>query len=210
MRYFWQARPWQAFKSFAIIFSFVVNLVLLLVLFLALPLILPALDSVARPLVSGLTSSFEEMGNARIVRTIAIDESIPIQFEVPLNTTTTVVINEPVPLSVPATFNLPGGGGTINGNVSLQLPAGMQLPVAMALSVPVSETVPISLNVAVDIPMRETELAQPFSNLQQLFTPLDTMLEQLPANNEELRDRISERDSDSRPTLFQAVIAGSE
>lgn len=210
MRYFWQARPWQAFKSFAIIFSFVVNLVLLLVLFLGLPLILPALDSVARPLVNGLTNSFEEMGDARIVRTISIEETIPIQFDVPLDTTTTVVLSEPVPLSVPATFNLPGGGGTINGTVSLQLPAGMRLPVAMSLSVPVSETVPISLEVAVDIPMRETELAQPFNNLQQLFTPLDAMLEQLPASNEELRDRIGERGSESRPSLFQAVVAGSE
>jgi hypothetical protein len=210
MRYFWQARPWQAFKSFAIIFSFVVNLVMIVVLLLASPLILPVLDSVARPLVSGLTSSFEEMGNARIVRTISIEENIPIQFSVPLETTTTVVLDAPVPLSVPATFNLPGGGGTINGTVSLQLPAGMQLPVAMSLMVPVSDTIPISLEVAVDIPLEETELAQPFGDLQQLFTPLDTMLEQLPANNEELRDRISDRGREPVPTFFQPAIAGSE
>ncbi|MDT8306498.1 MAG: hypothetical protein RRC07_11220 [Anaerolineae bacterium] len=209
MRYLWQARPWQAFKSFAIIFSFVVNLILIVVLFLTLPLILPAVDNVAGPIVSGLSDSFDEMGNARIVQTIEIDEQIPIELSIPLAATTSVVLSEPVPLAVPATFNLPGGGGTINGTVSLQLPAGMELPVNLAMTVPVSDTIPVQMHVAVDIPLQETDLGPPFNTLQQLFNPLDTMLERLPANNRELMDRITQRE----PTggdLIDASPAGAE
>lgn len=210
MRYLWQARPWQAFKSFAIIFSFVVNLILIVVLFLALPLILPALDSVARPIVSGLNDSFDEMGNARIVQTIQIDEQIPIELSIPLDTSTSVVLSEPVPLSVPATFNLPAGGGTINGTVSLQLPAGIALPVNLAMTVPVSDTIPVKMDVAVDIPLQETDLGPPFNALQQLFTPLDVLLEQLPASNDELMDRITKREPAPGDALIEAEASGAE
>lgn len=210
MQYLWQARPWQAFKSFAIIFSFIVNLILIVVLFLALPLILPALDNVARPIVSGLSDSFDEMGNARIVQTIEIDEQIPIELSIPLATTTSVVLSEPVPLSVPATFNLPAGGGTINGTVSLQLPAGMELPVNLAMTVPVSDTIPVKMDVAVDIPLQETDLGHPFNTLQQLFTPLDILLDQLPANNQELMDRITQREPARGDALIEAASPGAE
>jgi hypothetical protein len=210
MRYFWQARPWQAFKSFAIIFSFVVNLVFLLVLFLSLPLILPTVDSVAKPIVSGLSDSFDEMSSARIVETITVDEEIPIQLSIPLSTTTSVVLSEPVPLAVPATFNLPGGGGTINGTVSLQLPAGMALPVALGLTVPVSDTIRVHLEVPVDIPLQETDLGRPFNTLQGLFSPLDTMLERLPANNQELMNRITQSKAAPGDNLIEAASRGAE
>lgn len=210
MRYFWEARPWQAFKTFAIIFSFTVNLILIVVLFLALPLILPTLDTVARPIVSGLSDSFDEMGTARIEEIIVIDEQLPIQLSIPLSTTTSVILSEPVPLAVPATFNLPAGGGTINGTVSLQLPAGMELPVNLAMTVPVSNTIPVKLDVAVDIPLQETDLGRPFNTLQRLFTPLDRMLEQLPATNSELMKRITQREPALGEDVIQAQSPGAE
>lgn len=191
----WQGRPWQAFKGFAILFSFTMNLVLLIGLLLAAPYILPAVDAIATPLVGGLSESFQQMGAARIERTITVEDSVPVQFDVPLDTTTVVTLDRPVPITVPASFIFPAGGGTINGTVALELPAGTQLPIDLILTVPVSNTIPVNLNVAVDIPLDETDLGQPFGTLQQIFLPLNTMLQQLPANNDELINRVSQRAS---------------
>ena len=152
-KWIWQGRPWQAFKSFAILFSFTMNLVLLIALLLAVPHILPVVGQVAVPLVGGLSESFEQMGAARIERTIVVADSVPVQFDVPLNTTSVVTLAEPVPITVPASFVLPAGGGTINGTVALELPAGTNLPINLDLTVPVR--IPfINLDVAADIPER--------------------------------------------------------
>lgn len=205
--YFWQKKPWQAFKNFAIIFSFIVNFVLLLVLLLAAPLLIPIVDSVARPLVGGLSDSFVQMGEASIVRTIPVDDTIPVSFTLPLSTTTNVVLDQPVPLNVPASFNLPGGGGSINGSVSLELPEGMILPIRLNIDVPVSNTIPVQLDVAVDIPLQETELGRPFNTLQELFVPLDGFLQALPASNQELYERITGRRSGSAEPPDQTTAA---
>lgn len=193
---FWQARPWQAFKNFAIIFSFVTNLVLLVVILLSLPLIIPGVNSIARPLVGGLSQSFVQMGEASIVRTIEVNDELPISFSLPLQEETNVVLVEPVPMTVPATFTLPGGGGSINGVVSLELPAGTTLPVALDMQVPVSETIPVRLDVGVDIPLQETELGAPFNTLQGLFAPLDRFLGGLPQDNDDLFQRLERRADD--------------
>lgn len=193
-KWLWQGRPWQAFKSFALFFSFTMNIVLLVGLLLAAPHILPVVGAVAVPLVGGLSESFEQMGTARIERTIVVSDSVPVQFDVPLNTTSVVTLAEPVPITVPASFIFPAGGGTINGTVALELPVGTNLPINLALTVPVSNTIPVNLNVAVDIPLSETDLGEPFGTLQQLFLPLDTMLRQLPADNDELLNRVTQRE----------------
>ncbi len=194
-QWIWQGRPWQAFKSFAILFSFTMNLVLLVGLLLAAPHILPIVGNVAVPLVGGLSESFEQMGAARIERTIVVADTVPVQFDVPLNTTSVVTLADHVPITVPASFVFPAGGGTINGTVALELPAGTNLPINLALTVPVSDTIPVNLNVAVDIPLSETDLGEPFGTLQQLFSPLDTMLRQLPADNDELINRVTQRET---------------
>ena len=205
--YFWQKKPWQAFKNFAIIFSFIVNFVLLLVLLLAAPLIIPVVDSVARPLVGGLSDSFVQMGDASIERTIAIDDTVPVSFTLPLSTTTDVVLDRDVPLEAPATFIFPGGGGTINGTVRLQLPEGLILPIRLDFGVPVSNTIPVQLDVGVDIPLEETELGEPFHTLQTLFVPLDRLLQGLPASNQELFDRITGPGPDAGEATDQTTVA---
>lgn len=204
-RLIWQARPWQAFKNFAIIFSFVINLVLIVVLLLSLPLLIPGLSRIARPLVGGLSESFVQMGDASIQRTIAVDDEIPVVFTLPLQQETNVVLVEPVPMSVPASFVLPGGGGTINGTVTLQLPSGTSLPVTLDMHVPVSTTIPVRLDVGVDIPMQETELAAPFNTLRTLFQPLDRLLGGLPQSNQDFYERLSNR-QESAPAVEPASV----
>lgn len=189
-RLLWQARLWQAFKTFAIILSFTVNFILLLVLLLVLPIIVPLLNDVVEPIVGGLNDSFVQMGEAEIVRTIQVQDEIPVVFDLPLSTQTTVVLMQSVPLNIPAQFVLPAGGGSINGNVSINLPAGLQLPVQLDLTVPVSQSVPVNLAVDVNIPLDETDLGPPFQKLQAIFAPLNNLLQGLPSSNEELIQRV--------------------
>ncbi len=203
---FWDGKPWQAFKTFAIIFSFVTNLVLLIVLLVAAPLIIPIVNDIAKPIVGGLNESFEDMNAATIRRTIDVSDTIPVVLTVPLSTTTNVVVVQDVPLTdIPARFTLPNGGGEINGTVTLNLPNGLDLPVQLDLEVPIDEQLPVQLAVDAVIPLNETDLGAPFSRLQGLFSPLDSLLGGLPSSNAELFDRISGNTETADPTPVEAA-----
>lgn len=190
-RWLYGGKPWEAFKTFALIFSFIVNLIFFLVLLSIAPLILPIVNDIVNPLVSGLNQSFVDMGEAEINRVIMVDDEIPISFTLPLETETSVLLTEGVPLNnIPAQYVLPGGGGYINGTVSLTLPPGLALPVQLSLEVPVDQTIPVQLAVDVQIPLDETELGKPFNDLQAIFGPLDETLGSLPVSNEDLFNRL--------------------
>ena len=170
------------------------NFVLLLVLLIAAPLILPIVDSIAEPLVGGLSDSFVDMSNATISQTITLDTTMPISFTLPLEKETDVVIVRAVPLSIPAQFTLPGGGGQINGIVNLELPAGLPLPVYLDLEVDVDQTIPVKMDVPVQIPLQDTDLGEPFNVLRGLFSPLDRLIKGLPSSNDELFGRVTQSD----------------
>ncbi|MCA9965587.1 MAG: hypothetical protein KC423_15135 [Anaerolineales bacterium] len=203
---FWDGKPWQAFKTFAILFSFTMNLILLIVLLLLAPHILPLVDNSVKPLVGGLNNSFVQMSSATISRTIVVDDTMPIAFTLPLETTTDVTVVRAVPLEgVPAQFRLPDGGGVINGQVFLELPKDLTLPVHLALDVPVDQEIPVHLAVGVQIPLNETELGEPFMTLQGLFEPLDKLLQRLPGSNAELIQRI--RGGDTAAELNETAVS---
>lgn len=193
-KWVWSGKPWQAFKTFAIIFSFIMNFVLLLVLLIAAPLILPIVDSVAEPLVGGLSDSFVDMSTATISQTIPLNTEMDIAFTLPLSETTHVTTTQAVELrQVPAQFIITGGGnGFISGNVTLALPAGTELPVALNLPVDVDQTIPVVMDVPVQIPLQETDLGEPFNVLRGLFEPLDRLIKGLPSSNDELFGRVTE------------------
>lgn len=188
----WEGKPWEAFKSFAIIFSFIVNFVLILVLLLIAPIVFPVIiPNIADPLVGGLNDSFVMMNSATISQTIPLDTEMPLRTIIPLQATTDVILAEDVQLNnINATFVLPAGGGSINGAVSLVLPANTVLPVNLAMDVPVSQTVPVVMAVPVQIELSQTDLGVPFDMLEGLFTPLDELVTNLPDSNEEFMDRI--------------------
>lgn len=205
-KWIWSSKPWQAFKTFAIIFSFIMNFVLLLVLLFVLPLLLPILNDVAKPIVGGLDQSFNEMSSANITQQIEVRDTMPISFTLPLNASTDVLVTEGVPLNIPASFTLPGGGGQINGSVTLELPAGLTLPVQLEMEVPVDQEIDVALDVPVNIPLAETELGVPFQRLQSLFGPLNQLVDNLPDSNDELFNRVageSEADVDTAVTTNQ-------
>ncbi len=176
---------WNAFKNFAVLFSFVVNLVLVIVLLVLVILIFQIKNGIAEPLIDGLHASFVGLDQATIDRIIPVRETIPVQFTLPLDQDTIVVLTAPVPLQVAATFDLPGGGGTINGIVNIQLPRGLQLPVSLNLDVPVDTMLPVSLDVRAVIPIEETQIGDAVVNLRELLDPFVRALDNLPSNADE-------------------------
>lgn len=180
-----RARFWAAFKNFALLFSFLVNLILVIVILLLIQPLFMAKTQIAEPLLGDLDAAFAALGKTRIVTTVAIDDSLPVVFDLPLQQNTNVVLTEPVPLSVPTTFSL-GNQGTIYGWVSLNLPAGMVLPVALNLNVPVSTTVPVVMQVPVTIPLDEAGMEPAITQLRGVFRPIQATLQQLPDSPREL------------------------
>jgi hypothetical protein len=172
---------WAAFKNLAIIFSFIVNLVLVIVLLIVAGWILfPAKTELVEPLLDDLQEAVDALEQANIVRTIDIDQQVPVSFTLPLNQATVVVLSQDVALQRAATFYLPGGGGAINGTVALNLPKGLELPVYLNLDVPVDNSIPVQFPVEVFIPLKETELNTAILKLNQTLGPIREYLDELP------------------------------
>jgi len=172
---------WNAFKNVAIVFSFIVNFILVIVLLIVGGwVIFPLKSDLAEPLLDDLQGAIDALGDATIVRVIDIDEQVPVNFTLPLNQATTVVLSQDVELVRPATFHLPGGGGAINGTVVLNLPSGLELPVVLNLDVPVDNSIPVQFPVNVSIPLRETELNQVVIKLNAIVEPIREYVHELP------------------------------
>lgn len=171
---------------FMVIFSFIVNIVLVVVLLVLGVLIFHIKSEIAEPLVAGLHSSFVGLDNATIDWTIPVRDSITLNTVIPLNTCTTVILDDNVPLIVTANIVLPGVGNLNNARVNLSLPDGLPLPICLDIEVPVTDlVVPVSLDVRAVIPLRETQLHDVAQNLRLLFEPLAIGLTNLPGNLDE-------------------------
>jgi len=171
---------WNSFKTVALLISFAINMVALVALLLLLMQLFQIKNGILEPLVDGLHRNFVGLDEAVILRTIDVDDEIPVIFDLPLNQTTDVVLTEDVPLFANATFTLPGGGGQINGRVDIVLPRDLVLPVRLDMTVPVNTTIPVRLPVDVEIPLNETQLHDPFTNLRDLLEPYVRVLDHLP------------------------------
>jgi hypothetical protein len=54
------------------------------------------------------------------------------------------------------------------------------LPIQLSITVPVNTQVPVDLTVPVAIPLKETDLHQPFVGLQEVLLPYQNLLERTP------------------------------
>lgn len=181
------------FWRFAVLFSFVVNVILLLVVAGLIGLVFQIKASVAQPIVGGLHDSFQQMQQASIVSTIAVsdtimvNDTIPVVFDLPLTQNTIVTTTAPLVING-ATVNIQSGGLSLNAAADIILPAGTGLPVQLSLSVPVSQTVPVVLTVPVqiqvpvNIPLAQTQLNAPFTQLAGIVGPYDALLTSLPSS----------------------------
>src|SRR5260221_14325958 len=92
---------WNAFKTIAIIFSFVANFVLVVVLLFVVLLIFQIKTGIAEPLLQGLHGSFVGLDQARIITTINVDDTINVKDIIPVNDQIMVNDTVPVRLNIP-------------------------------------------------------------------------------------------------------------
>ena len=177
----------RAFWRFMVIFSFTVNIILVVVLLVAGLLIFEIKNQIAEPLVEGLHSSFVGLDQATIDWTIPVRDQIQVKLDIPLETTTVVVLQEPVPLQVNALIDLPGiNAYNVNAAVDLELPVGLELPVSLDLDVAVDQPLDVELDVRAVIPLAETQLHDVANNLRLQLEPLAIALNNLPGGFDEV------------------------
>ena len=169
-----------AFWTVASIVSITVNLVMLIVvlsLLRELSSVRTIQAKVVDEVLGGLHRNFVEMDMAHIVTTIDVSAEIPVVFDLPVVTNTTVVLTEDVPITGARVSLNTGGLNIYNAPTDIILPAGTSLPIALSISVPVQTTIPISLTVPVDIPLAQTDLHNPFVGLKDVIKPYHCMLD---------------------------------
>jgi hypothetical protein len=169
---------WDAAKTLTLIVSMIIN-VILIVAVVILANQVGAIKMTLNSVLGQLDSAFEGLGAASIKDTIAINQQVPVRFDLPLNQDTVVTTQAAVPINTQATFSL-GQFGSINGTVSLQLPPGTQLPVHLELTVPVSNTIPVVFDQPIDIPLAEKGLGPVVAKLRAALAPIIDIVDQLP------------------------------
>ena len=159
------------------------DLILIAILILLARQLFEIKKLIERQLIGGLYNNFVLMDQAHIVTDINVNAAIPIRFDLPVNTETTVYLTKDT--LIPNTWvalNTAGQGInlSINAPADITLPEGTPLDIQLTIMVPVSATVPVNLPVHVDIPLNQTELHQPFTGLQSVLAPYRNFLNGLP------------------------------
>ena len=163
------------FWTIASVLSLTFNVILLILLIAVLQnvriLNLGSAMEMGNGLLGGLYTNFEKMDKAHITRTIPVETTIPVKFDLQLNQQTNVVLSQDVKIDNALVTVKTGGMNITNALATIVLPEGTNLPIYLNLTVPVDTTVPVALNVDVDIPLDQTQLHEPFTGLQQVVKP---------------------------------------
>ncbi|NPA06205.1 MAG: hypothetical protein GXO54_02240 [Chloroflexi bacterium] len=191
-RWLWQGRLGPAFWTLGALFSFALNIALIVAVLLLLRQVFVLKTLVQDQLLGGLVENFRKMDEAVIRTEVVVNDTIPVQFdlpvqfELPVETETVVVLTQDTSIRG-ARVDLRTGGLIIqNAPADIVLPAGTKLPIRLSIVVPVNTVVPVdtripvTLRVPVAIPLRETELHEPFVGLQRVLEPYQHLLEGLP------------------------------
>lgn len=177
-----QYRFGPPFWTIASVLSLSVNLVLIIVLLVLWSNAQKLIQSIGGAmnmgnfLLGGLYSNFEKMDRAHITTEIPVQTEIPVKFDLQLNQQTNVVLSQNVTIDNALVTVKTGGLNIVNAVTTIILPQGTVLPVTLTLTVPVDQMVPVTLNVPVDIPLKETQLHEPFVGLQDVVKPFYCML----------------------------------
>lgn len=172
-----------AFWTISSIVSMLVNIVLIVVLISLGNQLFNLKHLVKNQVLGGLYQNFVMMDQAHIRTTIPVSTEVPAKFNLPLSTNTTVTLVEDTRITNATLYGLSAGPLSIaSANMSIILPAGTKLPIALNLEVPVDQKIPVNLMVAVDIPLNQTELHQPFVGLRKVIEPYYTLLDNTPDN----------------------------
>jgi hypothetical protein len=169
-----------AFWTVACAISLVVNVALIVALLLLGGQVFKIKQILTNQVLGGLYANFQLMDQASIQTSVKVSSTIPVQFDLPVKTNTTVTLTQDTAISG-ARVNLSTGGLSItSAPADIVLPAGTRLPISLDISVPVNAQVPVQLDVPVDIPLNQTQLHAPFVGLQQVVAPYYQLLQSQP------------------------------
>jgi hypothetical protein len=183
-RVVWQGKFGPAFWTITGVISLVVNIILIVIVVILGQQLFTLNEIVEYGLIGGLHSNFVAMDEATIITSVTVEDTIPVQFDLPVSTKTTVSLTEPTPIDG-ASVVINTGVLSINAPADIVLPAGLELPIALDIIVPVDQEVPVVLQVPVNIPLDQTELHEPFVGLQEVVAPYHSLLGDLPDGWEE-------------------------
>ncbi len=187
LRLVWQGRLLPAFWTVTAVLSLTVNIILIAGLILVGKQLFVLKQVINEQLLGQLYWNFMLMDQANIQTTVEVHDRIPVQFDLPVQATTVVVLSEPVRIPDATVVSLRTGGLNItNAPADIVLPAGTELPIELSIVVPVDTSVPVDLIVPVDIPLSQTQLHQPFVGLQEVIGPLYQLLAETPDSWQEL------------------------
>ena len=163
-------------KSFQVV-STIIDILVIIVLIILVQQNIILRNFIASDILAQLYQQFVDMNKAvistdvKVKDTIFVKDSIAINFDLPLEQPTEVILIEDTPIK----------NATIILNnqlvpLDLTLKAGTPLNINLDLVVPVSQTIPIELAVPVDldvpvsIPISTTQLSVPFEGLQKIVS----------------------------------------
>jgi hypothetical protein len=172
-RAWWNSGFFPVFWTIASILSLAVNVVLCLLILGLVSMRGPITKTVtgqSTSLLGGLYDNFVRMDQATISRTISVDASIPLNIQVPVQTRTMITLSESTVIRSPRVF-INTSVLKVDAPALVTLPKGQPLTVDLNFMLPVQTSVPVHLDVPVNIPLRETELHQPFVGLQEVVRP---------------------------------------
>lgn len=177
-----QYRFGPPFWTIASILSLSINLILVIALLALWSNTQQLIDSIGGAmnmgnfLLGGLYTNFEKMDRAHITTNIPVQTEIPVKFDLQLNQNTDVILSRDVTISNARVTVRTESMNITNALTTIVLPQGTNLPVTLTLTVPVDKMVPVTLNVPVDIPLKDTQLHDPFVGLQEVVKPFYCLL----------------------------------
>jgi hypothetical protein len=155
-----------AFWNVASGLSLFVNIILIAVLILMSREIFSLKRMVVGNLLGGLYTNIGKMDEAHIKTTIQVQTDLAVDFPLQINQLTEVTLTQDTPISGARVSLTSGGLNILSAPTNILLPKGTTLPIQLNMTVPVSATIPVALPVTVDIPLAETDLHEPFTNLR--------------------------------------------
>lgn len=172
----WQGSFLPAFWSIGSVLSVVLNIILLVTVIVLGNQLFTIKRMLTNDVVGGLYYNFLLMDQAKITTSVQVEDTILVQFDLPLKQKTMVELTKDTPIENANVSMSTGGLNIFQAPTDIILPKGTILPVELDLIVPVETQVPISLTVPVDIPLNQTELHEPFVGLQDVVSPFYWML----------------------------------
>lgn len=179
---FWGPRFWTTASAISLTINIVITIILIILVISVyrLKLDMAKVMNAGTALIDlpgGLYSNFEKMERASIQTNVVVNTTIPVKFDLQLDQQTNVILSQDVTITNALVTVNTGGLNISRANTTIVLPAGTTLPVNLALTVPVDQQVPVTLNVPVNIPLRDTQLNDPFVGLQNVIKPLYCLLD---------------------------------